>query len=144
MDIKDIKKKLGLRLKELRLAKGLKQEDLERYGFSYRYYGKIERGLANVTLETLIRLCKIFDVSLSDLFLFMDTGRGTSEDKEAVSIKVARLLSGESTTKEVEYASDKGTDIRWFTHDPVGEKVLEIAEAFLEDKAPVRDMTKEK
>ena len=99
MDIKDIKKKLGLRLKELRLAKGLKQEDLERYGFSYRYYGKIERGLANVTLETLIRLCKIFDVSLSDLFLFMDTGRGTSEDKEAVSIKVARLLSGKSKKK---------------------------------------------
>jgi transcriptional regulator with XRE-family HTH domain len=94
MDTEDIKKKLGLRLKELRSAKGLNQEDLEPLGFSYRYYGKIERGLANVTLETLVRLCKIFEVGLSDLFLFMDAERKTSEDKEAVAVKVARLLSG--------------------------------------------------
>jgi transcriptional regulator with XRE-family HTH domain len=99
MDTEAIKKKLGLRLKELRLAKGLKQEDLEGFGFSYRYYGKIERGLANVTLETLVRLCKIFDVSLADLFIFMDTGRGTSEDGEAIAVKVARLLSGKSKKK---------------------------------------------
>ena len=32
MDTENIKKKLGLRLKELRLAKGLKQEDLADYG----------------------------------------------------------------------------------------------------------------
>ena len=96
MDIEDIKKKLGLRLKEQRLAKGLKQEDLEPLGFSYRYYGKIERGLANVTLETLVRLCKIFEVSLSDLFMFMDTDRKASEDKEGVAVKVASLLSGKS------------------------------------------------
>ena len=96
MDTGDIKRKLGLRLKELRLAKGLRQEDLEPLGFSYRYYGKIERGLANVTLETLVRLCQIFEVGLSDLFLFMDTDREASEDREAVAIKVAKLLSGKS------------------------------------------------
>jgi transcriptional regulator with XRE-family HTH domain len=96
MDIEHIKKKLGLRLKELRLDKGLNQEDLEQFGFSYRYYGKIERGLTNVTLETLVRLCQIFDVSLSDLFMFMDTDREASEDKEAVAVKVAKLLSGKS------------------------------------------------
>ena len=96
MDSNDVKKKLGLRLKELRLAKGLKQEDLEQYGFSYRYYGKIERGLANVTLETLVRLCEIFEVSLSDLFMFMDTDRKASEDREAVAVMVAMLLSGKN------------------------------------------------
>jgi len=96
MDIENIKKKLGLRLKELRTAKGLNQEDLEPLGFSYRYYGKIERGLANVTLETLVRLCKIFEVSLSDLFIFMDADREASEDKEAVAVKVAQLLGGKS------------------------------------------------
>ena len=94
MDTEDIKKKLGLRLKELRLDKGLNQEDLEQFGFSYRYYGKIERGLANVTLETLVRLCKIFEASVSDLFLFMDIDRESSEDKEAVAVKMAQLLSG--------------------------------------------------
>lgn len=34
---------------------------------------------------------------------------------------------GESTTKEIEHAKENGKDIRWFTHDPVGEKVTEIA-----------------
>ena len=53
MDIDKIKRQLGIRFKELRLSKGLKQEDLEPWGFSYRYYGKIERGLANLTLDTL-------------------------------------------------------------------------------------------
>jgi transcriptional regulator with XRE-family HTH domain len=92
----DIKRKLGLRLKELRSAKGLRQEDLESLGFSYRYYGKIERGLVNVTIETLARLCEIFEVGLSDLFVFMDTDQETSEDREAVAVKVAKLLSGKS------------------------------------------------
>ena len=70
MEIDRLKRQLGLRVKELRLSKGMKQEDLERWGFSYRYYGKIERGLVNLTLETLERLCKIFEVSLPELFLF--------------------------------------------------------------------------
>jgi len=94
MDIDNLKKQLGLRLKELRMAEGLKQEDLEDYGFSYRYYGKIERGLVNPTLETLARLCEIFKVSLPDLFLFMSPGREVSEDREAVAIKVAGVLKG--------------------------------------------------
>ncbi len=98
MDTDDLKRKLGLRLKELRLGKGLKQEDLEQWGFSYRYYGKIERGLVNVTLETLVRLCEIFGVSLSDLFAFMVTGE-VSEDREAVAVKVAKILSGKSKRK---------------------------------------------
>ena len=41
MDINNIQRQIGLRLKELRQTKGLKQEDLEQWGFSYRYYGKI-------------------------------------------------------------------------------------------------------
>ena len=99
MEIDRLKRQLGLRFKELRLSKGLKQEDLEQWGFSYRYYGRIERGLVNLTLETLIRLCEIFEVSLPDLFSFMDTGSGASEDREAIAVKVARLLSGKSKKK---------------------------------------------
>ena len=90
MDIHKIKRQLGIRFKELRLSKGLKQEDLEKWGFSYRYYGKIERGLANVTLDTLIRLCNIFEVTLPELFDFMDTD--ASEDTQRVTVKVARVL----------------------------------------------------
>ncbi|MBL6995797.1 helix-turn-helix domain-containing protein [Desulfobacula sp.] len=92
MDINILRRQLGLRFKELRLSKGLKQEDLENWGFSYRYYGKIERGLVNLTLKTLARLCEIFEVSFYDLFAFMDDGEFQSEDREAVAVKVANVL----------------------------------------------------
>jgi len=96
MDTDIIKKKVGLRLKELRIAKGFKQEDLEKFGFSYRYYGRIERGLANFTLETLVRICEIFDVTLSDLFAFMQTEHEVSQDREAVAVKVGLILKGKN------------------------------------------------
>lgn len=51
---------------------------------------------------------------------------------------------GDSTTKEIGYAKETGKRVRWFTHDPVGEKVIEIAVAFNEINRLTRDMTKEK
>lgn len=94
MDTNDLKKQLGYRLRELRLGKGWRQEDLENSGFSYRYYGKIERGLVNPTLETLVRLSDIFEVSLADLFRFIEAGDGLSEDREAVAVKIGKVLKG--------------------------------------------------
>ena len=95
MERDDLKTRLGLRLKGLRLEKGLRQEDLEgTYGFSYRYYGKLERGLVNPTLETLARLTDIFGISLSDLFLFLEGDGKASEDREAVALKVGGVLKG--------------------------------------------------
>jgi len=93
MDMKILQKQLGVRLRELRLAKGLNQEDLENYGFSYRYYGKLERGLVNPTLETLTRISEIFEVSLSDLFAFMEKERPFSENGEVVAIKIRQILN---------------------------------------------------
>lgn len=101
MDISDVQRQIGLRLKELRLAKGLKQEDLERWDFSYRYYGKLERGLVNPTLGTLLRLCEIFDVTLVDLFRFMEKDGLASDDREAVAITVSKLLK-ENKTKNIQ------------------------------------------
>ena len=98
MDADRLKKQLGMRLKELRLGRNLTQEDLEGMGFSYRYYGRIERGLANVTIETLSRLCDIFDIDISDLFAFTNIEE-VSEDREAVAVKVGKVLSGKSKIK---------------------------------------------
>jgi len=36
---------------------------------------------------------------------------------------------GTSTTREIEYARANGKPLRWFTHDPLGEKVLERLQA---------------
>jgi transcriptional regulator with XRE-family HTH domain len=92
MDADKIQKQLGLRLKELRLSKNLRQEDLEKWGFSYRYYGRIERGLVNTSLSTLLRLCKIFDVSLIELFIFMEDNVESTDQREAVIIKLSKIL----------------------------------------------------
>ena len=92
VDVKEIQRQIGLRLKELRLAKGLRQEDLEKWDFSYRYYGMIERGLVNPSLDTLLRLCKIFDVNLLELFRFMEIDGIPTEEREAVAIKVSKIL----------------------------------------------------
>jgi transcriptional regulator with XRE-family HTH domain len=95
MEISELKRKLGNRLRVLRSAKGMRQEDVEDYGFSYRYYGKMERGIVNPTLETLARLSDIFEITLKDLFLFLDQEDEASEEREAVALKVGEILKGE-------------------------------------------------
>ena len=92
MDIENLQKQLGARFKALRLEKGLTQEDIENFGFSYRHYGKIERGQVNLTLKTMLHLSKIFEVSLSDLFSFMEGGALISEQQELVATKVCGVL----------------------------------------------------
>jgi len=94
MDIKNAKKQLGLRLKALRLEKGWNQEDLEGHDFSYRYYGRLERGLVNPTLDTLLRLCEIFGVELVDLLGFMGGQGEVSEDQAVVGMRVGEILKG--------------------------------------------------
>ena len=99
MDVQEVQKQLGLRLRQLRLAKNLRQEDLEKWNFSYRYYGMIERGLINPSLDTLFRLCKIFDVSLHELFRFLEIEGISTDDREAVAIKVSKILKENKKTK---------------------------------------------
>ncbi|WP_300463669.1 helix-turn-helix transcriptional regulator [Desulfobacula sp.] len=99
MDIDQIKTKLGFRLKALRLDKELKQEDLENFNFSYRHYGKIERGQVNPTLGTLARLCELFDVSLSELFFFMDDKGSTSDIQQEVAAKIRGVLKENDEAK---------------------------------------------
>ncbi|MBP0016782.1 MAG: helix-turn-helix transcriptional regulator [Cyanobacteria bacterium SBLK] len=60
--------RLGQRIRNLRLAKGLSQEDLAELASLHRtYIGGIERGERNVAFLNLIRLAKALEVSLSEL-----------------------------------------------------------------------------
>lgn len=61
---------VGKRVRELRIARGLKQEDMCRFGFDYKYYQRIEYGQKNLTLKTLNKLANAFGVPLSELFRF--------------------------------------------------------------------------
>jgi transcriptional regulator with XRE-family HTH domain len=58
----------GERLRQLRLAKNLTQEELASLaGFSRSYYNEIETGKRNIALLNLNRLAQCLNISLSDL-----------------------------------------------------------------------------
>jgi len=65
-------KKLGKRIKELRLEKGIssQMELANKIETDRTYIGGIERGERNPTFEILERLAKVFGISLRDLMNF--------------------------------------------------------------------------
>ena len=65
----DNKKKLGLKIKELRKRKGLTQEQLaELIDMEQNSISVIESGRNFPTLGTLEKIAKVLDVNLSDFF----------------------------------------------------------------------------
>lgn len=58
---------IGKRLREVRKSKGLRQEDMEGLGISYKYYQRIEAGQANITLKTLQKVTNALDISALSL-----------------------------------------------------------------------------
>lgn len=66
---KRVAKKLAARLRQLRESEGLSQEDLAfQAGLGRSYYWRVEQGLINVTLETLVKLSNALKVDLVELF----------------------------------------------------------------------------
>lgn len=93
MDERAIRRQLGRRIRTLREQKGWRQEDIqEETGFSSRYLGRIERGTVNPTLDTLLRLCEIFEVELSELFSFIDAGKETSLQREKLIVRLNAVV----------------------------------------------------
>jgi transcriptional regulator with XRE-family HTH domain len=55
----DPKKLVGMRIRELRLAKGISQEALaDEAGIHRTYIGSVERGERNISLENIVRIAK--------------------------------------------------------------------------------------
>lgn len=66
-------KLVGHRVRDLRKERGLSQEMLgERGGFHYSYIGQIERGEKNVSLLNLVKISQALEVSMSQLFTYID------------------------------------------------------------------------
>jgi transcriptional regulator with XRE-family HTH domain len=70
-------RRLGQRFAELRVQRGLTQEELaEQADVSARYIQRIESGNENVSVKTAVRFSNLLRVSLLDLFQ-KPTGRPT-------------------------------------------------------------------
>ena len=69
--MKTIRQKFGEKIRELRRAKGLSQEELAfRAGVHRNYLGGIERGERNPALENIAAIAKALAVDPSELFRF--------------------------------------------------------------------------
>lgn len=59
----------GFRVRSLREAAGYSQESFaEMAGFGRSFYGRIERGEANVTLQVVARIASALDIPIAKLF----------------------------------------------------------------------------
>jgi transcriptional regulator with XRE-family HTH domain len=68
-EIRDVLREFGLRLGELRRARGLTQEAVaERLGMLAPNYARVEQGRANVTVDTLNRIAGALGTDIAELF----------------------------------------------------------------------------
>ena len=85
----DLRGRMGARLRQLRHARRLTQEQLaERAGLSYKFVGEVERGLGNPTLTTLAALSGALGVGLVDL-LALETDRPRLSPRQASQVREA-------------------------------------------------------
>ena len=60
-------KRLARRVRQLRLARGLNQDDLEQWGLHWKTVQAIEYARGDVKLATLIKLAKAFGITVAEL-----------------------------------------------------------------------------
>ena len=66
-------KLLGNRIRELRNAKGLTQEEIaEQIGVSRQKYARIENGVNDITLNILSKIAKVLEITVGDITRVLD------------------------------------------------------------------------
>jgi len=90
---------IGNRFREIRKEKGLKQEDMESFGISYRYYQKIEAGKANLTLNTIEKIARALKIDPRELFVLPLDASGEFNELAALVGKVISKKDKKSARK---------------------------------------------
>jgi transcriptional regulator with XRE-family HTH domain len=83
---------LGIKVRELRKKRGYSQEDMISFGFSARHWQQVEAGRP-ITVTTLLRICEVFDISMSKLVRGLDSGTYKPPDVESVLRKKRRKMN---------------------------------------------------
>jgi transcriptional regulator with XRE-family HTH domain len=85
---KDFFRALGASIRELRLKRGYTQEDMLSFGFSVRFWQKVEAGKP-ITVRTLFRICRIFEAAMHEVMRRAET-MGTVRDVAASARRSGR------------------------------------------------------
>lgn len=96
---KNILKLVGAKIRDLRKAKGLSQEQLgEIAGFHFSYIGGIERAEKNISLLNLAKIADALDTEIYELFAYTHTVKISNHTsiKEDEINKILELLSSRS------------------------------------------------
>lgn len=92
-------KKLGLRIRELRLTKGIKQGELaDMLNMERSNLTRIESGKQRPNDDNLIKLAEIFEVEIKDIFDFEHTTKTVNQLKKDITHNIQNL-----NTKELNY-----------------------------------------
>jgi transcriptional regulator with XRE-family HTH domain len=84
--VKDIKKLVGERIRNLRKEQGLSQEELgAKAELHYTYVGAVERGEKNCSITTLARIAQGLNVELVDLVRVSETGIDITQLKASIA-----------------------------------------------------------
>jgi transcriptional regulator with XRE-family HTH domain len=68
LEVEDLQRVLGMRIRELRVKKGFSQESFaDHCGLHRTYQGGIERGERNLTIQTVLTVAKCLGITMSDL-----------------------------------------------------------------------------
>lgn len=69
----DIKIMFGLRLRQIRKAKGISQEKLMlSTGIHRTYISEVERGIRNISIVNIYKISQDLEIDIRDLFDFSD------------------------------------------------------------------------
>lgn len=95
--------KLGLRIRELRISKGIKQGELaDLLNMERSNLTRIESGKQRPNDDNLIKLSEIFGVEIKDIFDFEHTIKNQSQLKKEISNNLDDL-----SVQELNYISNK-------------------------------------
>ena len=93
--------KIGNRIRELRKAQGLTQEELgERANLHNTYIGGIERGERNLSLDSIEKIANGFNIEVKELFTFSPTTL-PSQYEIIISEIIELIKKGDNKTIEI-------------------------------------------
>jgi transcriptional regulator with XRE-family HTH domain len=91
--VTDLRQRIGLRIRHIRLSAGLTQEALaEVAGLSYKFIGEVERGTGNPTVDSLAAIARALNVELTEFFRLTEKSTVTSVELTEADFTAIRDL----------------------------------------------------
>lgn len=100
--MKELSRKLGDRIRQLRKSQRLSQEVLaEKVNINPKYFGQIERGEVNASLNTLNKIAKALSIHLYELFSFSSTEESVTKKELLISNIIGLVKEKDERTIDI-------------------------------------------